>query len=87
MLLYISKGNGNFSELPHTLNKYGGNIVVAYPGEGPEGTRPPLFLDQTEARGAEKNIFGDRPPPPLISRRGSATVLMYVLFKVAKKPW
>ena len=24
-----------------------------------------LFLDQTEARGAEKTSFGDRPPPPL----------------------
>ena len=23
---------------------------------------PPLFLDQTEARGAEKNFFGDPPP-------------------------
>ena len=26
---------------------------------------PPLFLDQTEARGAEKNFFGDPPPPYL----------------------
>ena len=23
---------------------------------------PPLFLDQTEAQGAEKNFFGDPPP-------------------------
>ena len=30
--------------------------------------RPPLFLYQTEARRAEKNFFGDR--PPLISRSG-----------------
>ena len=32
------------------------------------GTRDqgsPLFLDQTEGRRAEKNFFGDRPPPPL----------------------
>ena len=30
-------------------------------GRGPEGS-PPLFLDQTEARRAEKNCFGDRAP-------------------------
>ena len=35
------------------------------------GARPlsPLFLDQTEARRAEK-IYCDRPPPPLISGSG-----------------
>ena len=26
----ISTGNANFSELPHTLNKYGGNINVSF---------------------------------------------------------
>ena len=26
---------------------------------------PPLFLDQTEARRAEKRFFGDPPPTPL----------------------
>ena len=26
----ISKGNANFSELPHTLNIYGGNIDVTF---------------------------------------------------------
>ena len=52
-------------------------IAEADPGEGPRGPAPPpLFLDQTEVRGAE-NFFlegqDDRPahpPPP-----GSATVL------------
>ena len=34
---------------------------VANPGEGPA----PLFLDQTEAKRAEKKFFGHRPPPPL----------------------
>ena len=44
------------------------------PGEGPRGGRAsPLFLDQNEARRAEKNFFCDRPPPPLIWRSGSAT--------------
>ena len=33
-------------------------------GEGPGGGRPPLFLDQTGVRGAEKIFFGDCPPPP-----------------------
>ena len=36
---------------------------VADPGEGPGGGRLPLFLDQTEAPKAEKNLFGDRDPP------------------------
>ena len=35
---------------------------VADPGEPP--TSPPLFLDQTEVRRAEKIFWGD-PPPPL----------------------
>ena len=30
----------------------------------------PLFLDQTEARRAEKNFIWDRPPPSLISGSG-----------------
>ena len=46
---------------------------MADPGEGSGETRlPPLFLDQTDARRAEKKIFGDppappRPPPPPLS--------------------
>ena len=37
--------------------------LVADPGEGPRGPAPPLFLDQTEARRAEKLFWGDRPSP------------------------
>ena len=34
---------------------------------GPGNLPPlPLFLNQTEARRAEKQIFGDRPPPPYL---------------------
>ena len=50
-------------------------MSVADPEEGPGGVRPPLFLDQTEARRAEKNLLDtappfslgldDQPPPPL----------------------
>ena len=29
--------------------------------------RPPLFVDQTEARRAETTIFWDPPPPPPLS--------------------
>ena len=37
---------------------------VADPGGGPGGAwHPPLFLDHTEARRAEKNFFDTRPPP------------------------
>ena len=37
------------------------------------GPLPLLVLDQTEARRAEKIVYGDRPPPPppLISGSGS----------------
>ena len=37
-------------------------------GRGPGGAHPPLFLDQTEARRAEKIFGGDR--APLISGSG-----------------
>ena len=30
---------------------------MVYPGEGPGGPAPPLFLDQNEARRAQKKIF------------------------------
>ena len=43
-------------------------IAVADPAEGPEGgVGGGLFLDQTEARRAEKNVFVTSPPhhPPL----------------------
>ena len=43
-----------------------GVCKVADPGEGPGGARPPpLFLDQTEARRAEK-IFWGAPGPPYL---------------------
>ena len=35
--------------------------TVADPGEGPGGPGPPSFLDQNEARRAEKNFFGGWP--------------------------
>ena len=66
-----------------------GNTPVADPGEGPGGgggAGLPLFLDQTEARRAEKNFGGHRSspkglddPPPLISRSGSGTAHGFVL--------
>ena len=39
--------------------------AVADPGKGPGAPPPPLFLDQTEARSAEKIFWGDRAPLPL----------------------
>ena len=38
---------------------------VADPGVGPGGP-PPLFLDQTEARRAEKKFFWETGPPPFL---------------------
>ena len=37
-------------------------------GRGPGGPGPPLFFDQNETRRAEKNFFGDRPPPRPLSQ-------------------
>ena len=42
------------------------HLTVADPGEGSGGPGPPLFLNQTEAQGAEKIFFGDCPPPPYL---------------------
>ena len=46
---------------------------------GPGKAALPLFLDQTEARRAEKNIW-DRPPPPPSLSEGlhPVTVMGYV---------
>ena len=43
---------------------------------GPGEAALPLFLDQTEARRAEKNIWD--PPPPLSEGLDPATVMGYV---------
>ena len=46
-------------------------------GSGPP---PPLFLNQTGAQRAEKNFFGDHPPPPhlpLVSRSGYCQTQKY----------
>ena len=57
--------------------------------EGP-GAPPPLFLDQTEARKAEKCFFGDHPPftylriwmigPPLSEGLDPALTRLYSIF-------
>ena len=68
----------------------GRHIPVADPGEGPS-PRPPLIVDQTEARRAEKIFFGDRAPaylrvwmtpPPLISSSESGTYMFDTKQKV-----
>ena len=71
------------------------------PGEGRGGHGSPLFLDQTEARGAEKFFFGDQAPrylrvwmtapplPPLTLSKGLDQPLsLQVLFplKPVKSP-
>ena len=43
----------------------GGASAVADPGEGPGGPGPPSFLDQNEARKAEKKFFFEAAPPRL----------------------
>ena len=50
-----------FSELPVSLTEKS-SFSVAGPGEGPRGPAPPLLLDQTEVRRAEKNFWRRGPP-------------------------
>ena len=51
-----------------------------YSGGSRGGARvPPLFLDQTVARGAEKIFFWNPPPPPL--SQGVDPALDYTEFK------
>ena len=47
---------------------------------GPGEAALPLFLDQTEARRAEKNIWDPTPPPPASLSEGldPVTVMGYV---------
>ena len=59
-------------------------------GPGGRGARvPPLFLDQAEARKAEKIFFGDRPPapppPPLSQGLDPALITVVEAFEKEKK--
>ena len=58
-------------EVPWCCVVYATSHFVAVVSVGSRGAPTPLFLDQTEARTAEKNCFGDRflpPPPPPLSQ-------------------
>ena len=57
---------------------------MADPGEGLGDPGHPLFLDQTEARRAEKNFLETcAPPPSIISRSGAGTVLPTLIMSSA----
>lgn len=69
---------------------------VAGPGEGPGGLAPPLFLDKTDARRAEKHFLGDcspplskglndRPPPRLSQRLDPALMALLVFKQFARR--
>ena len=69
-----------------------GVCKVADPGEGP--APPPLFLDQTEARRAEKIFLGGTGPPlsqglddrPRLLSEGLDLLVMYVAGTMIKCP-
>ena len=78
--------------VPFSGFKYmkGWGFPVADSGEGPGArpTPPPLFLDQNEARRAEKRFLGDRPPPlpPLLSQGlDPALISLVEVFKKVRK--
>ena len=63
-------GGRNVTKQLHKLTQgeYWNEDAVADLREGARGARAsPLFLDQSEARRAEKLFFGDRPPTPTVS--------------------
>ena len=66
-------------------------LVIDFSGETREGARaplPPLFLIQTDARRAERKIFGDRATPlskGLVDRRPSPPPSLYL--KVWIRHW
>ena len=55
--------------IDHSYSKYSSLYGSGGSRGGARGDWPPLLLDQTEARRAEKNFFGEG-PPPLISGSG-----------------
>ena len=71
-----------------------GVCTLADPGEGPGGAHPPLFLDQTEARRAEKILGGGTGPPlsqglddcPRLLSEGLDLLVMYVAGTMIKCP-
>ena len=48
--------------IDHSYSKYSSLYGSGGSRGGARGGQPPLFLDQTEAQRAEKNLFGDCPP-------------------------
>ena len=51
--------------IDHSYSKYSSLYGSGGSRGGARGGRPPLFLDQTVAQRAEKNLFGDPLPPYL----------------------
>ena len=61
---------------PYTVLAFSSAVTKLSSGGSRGGARPPLFLDQTEARRAEKKMLGETVPPlPPISRSGSGTAI------------
>ena len=61
---------------------------MAESGKGPGGPAPPLFLNHTDARRAEKKFFGDRATPlskGLVDRHPSPPPSLYL--KVRIRHW
>ena len=58
----------------------------ADPGEGPGGPKPhPLFLDQTEARSAEKNFGKTTPLPCLFQGLDPGLISLVKVYKKSKE--
>ena len=51
--------------IDHSYGKYSSLYGSGRSKGGARGGWPPLLFDQTEAQRAEKNYFGDSPPPTL----------------------
>ena len=54
--------------IDHSYSKYSSLYGSGGSRGGARDSGPPLFLDQTEAQRAEKNLFGDLDPDRVIIR-------------------
>ena len=65
MSRYFRSGAGILSVFQYTVEC---SLTLADPGKGPGGAGPPLIFRPNGGPNGQKIIFGDRSPPPFLSK-------------------